>query len=408
MREMEANPTTRELLSDVNSGTTIDLAIGELVDNCLDAGATEIVVETGKTFYRITDNGRGTDTPWDIVQKGVSRSQFDAQKSGMYGIGAPKSLTRLGRYHEIHSVTETCYRMAVRDIDEQLRTERFVIHTDELAMADEDGLAFEVGTTVHVDRLNSKRRPNKGRLIESLTRQFRPAIKAGVKIDVVWDGECHGLVDAGHPRFSKKHPTVSGVYEVEGRKFEVIAGVMEDRQPELTGCHIVKLNRRVREDRALVAKGGPDFYAWVDLKEPSEVSEWELTQFKDDIADDELKRSLEDVLVDLFQPILRSVGTTGQRMKIRNINLALNQIVEDRLERDADGTLDAAEDGEEISMATKGDGTVETPGGGSDGPEASKTRVKSGAELKRKPRKVNQTFIDFQPLPQGKIGRAHV
>lgn len=83
-------------------------AMGDLIDNAVDAGAKNVWVVANKDHITIADDGNGMDT--DAVKRAITpwatARDMRIAKRGKYGIGLKAAGFSLGQYVEIHSKTK--------------------------------------------------------------------------------------------------------------------------------------------------------------------------------------------------------------------------------------------------------------------------------------------------------------
>ena len=173
---------------------TTALAIAELIDNSLQAGATEVRIQVAARESQaihpieitITDNGSGMDT--ETLARALTfggSTRFDDRSSlGRYGMGLPNGALSKARRVEVYSWTDERVWMGRLDIDEIVRDgHRSLPPVDEVESPPFQ-LAARAGTVVRLlrcDRLEFKRVSTIERhLTADLGRIYRDFLNAGL------------------------------------------------------------------------------------------------------------------------------------------------------------------------------------------------------------------------------------
>ena len=100
-----------------NTGLSYYVAWNELIDNSIDAGATEIRFECDNNSITIKDNGCGIKDTIEAMEGVIgmynSTSKDDINKIGQYGIGLKEATMRLGEAIRIESRASGCNAIAI-------------------------------------------------------------------------------------------------------------------------------------------------------------------------------------------------------------------------------------------------------------------------------------------------------
>src|SRR5690348_15752724 len=86
-------PSAARLMTSLRDiGYDLPSAVADLIDNCIDAGATtadvQVCREGGWSFIRISDNGHGmTERVLDEAMRYVSRRSYRGRELGKFGLG---------------------------------------------------------------------------------------------------------------------------------------------------------------------------------------------------------------------------------------------------------------------------------------------------------------------------------
>jgi hypothetical protein len=175
--KIKATPDKHILESIRNSGIRLTVALAELVDNSLDAGATSVEIASDGESLVVRDNGNGCSDVAKMLQLGGHKATKTTQL-GCYGVGLKDATIPIGDRLTIETFNGGTRRMAD-------------INWDELAANDweTDIDATEgdsrTGTTITV--LQLRRDLKFAPVIEQFSLTFAPAIWSGAAIRV--DGE---------------------------------------------------------------------------------------------------------------------------------------------------------------------------------------------------------------------------
>jgi hypothetical protein len=196
------------------AGYTLETAVGDLVDNPLDADADVIVIALDKIgsdwSLAVADNGTGMEVPiLDQMMRLGSKADHDlATDLGAFGLGSTTASLALGRLqHVITRTSSSNFLSAAADLDEVVRAQKFVKHLGEAQPAEVElfGLAFqrwgldvpETGTVVKVGKCDKIGRSQLAPAVEAIKKYigqtYRYFIWAGKKFYV--NGELVEAID---------------------------------------------------------------------------------------------------------------------------------------------------------------------------------------------------------------------
>jgi Histidine kinase-, DNA gyrase B-, and HSP90-like ATPase len=170
--DSDNRPNADILLSSLRSaGYTLETVIGDIVDNTIDAGAANVVVNLsvdGKAdewTLEVGDDGCGMDLETlDQMMRLGSRSEHDLSSDlGAFGLGSDTAALAIGRRkHVITSYEPGAWASSVWDLDVIMRERSFIKHlgdarTEEIALfaaafAQADLEVPETGTLVRVTK----------------------------------------------------------------------------------------------------------------------------------------------------------------------------------------------------------------------------------------------------------------
>ena len=168
------------------SGYTIERAIGDLVDDPLDAGAETVVItldQAGDEWtLMIADDGRGMDRDTlDQMMRLGSRGERDYQNDlGTFGIGSSRASLALGRLQHVVTSDGNGFWSAAADLDEALASKTFAKHLAEARPAEQELFrrAWQrwnlptprTGTLVRVSKCDTLGRVNSATAVDVLRR----------------------------------------------------------------------------------------------------------------------------------------------------------------------------------------------------------------------------------------------
>ncbi len=134
----ENNPNARILLTSIRrAGYTLETAIGDLVDNCLDARAETIVINLDRNenewIVSVADSGIGMDRViLDQMLRLGSDTEHDlATDLGAFGLGSTTASLSLGkRQHVVTTTGGESFLSGATDLDATIKAGNFVKHLD--------------------------------------------------------------------------------------------------------------------------------------------------------------------------------------------------------------------------------------------------------------------------------------
>lgn len=285
-------PTTATILADINrENMKWSTALGDLIDNSLDAGASRVVIDIDrkgkKTNVEIRDNGSGCDKPASMMQQGFSTKSGTKSMLGRYGVGlkhasywlcgvdgATTIVTRSGgvarmasvRWGDIIKMGEWKIPAVQELTDEQLAVDLIDNRGTSIVFRNTDGRQIKSDT------------------FKSLRQEFgfvfSPALRGGRQIEIVLNGARHQIAAPSDPVWSE-----SDQFEVVigNRKARVRAGIKApgDTSGRL-GMSYTFGHRVIIADESdgLGWHSRNGFAGFVDLNE-----HWDLGQNKTSITD---------------------------------------------------------------------------------------------------------------------------
>lgn len=308
IEKMNFAPRARSLKAEHRKDVGWAKALRELIDNSLDAGASEVEIEidTQRQFFAIRDNGRGCENLERILALG-ERMDHEETESGFHGVGGKMALLYFWGVTQITSVCDGIKRCTVVDWEQ--------VHRDNCA----DGqVAIEPtdqnnGTEIICESIQRKQL-QAARLIESLTNDFWPAVQCGKRISLRIGSFEQVIDDEREPEWSKDPLDIEG--EVHGLRFRVVAGLVNGNNPD-AGFTLVKAHRIVKRgfNDACGDYNVSAFHGRVFLLD----REWELTTTKDGIANEDIRDDLSAQLAEICSELLRQGDSVSTDMTLEKI-----------------------------------------------------------------------------------------
>jgi hypothetical protein len=278
------------------------LAIGELVDNSLDAGATSIVVTIGDGELTIKDNGRGTLDLEKFFVRG-EREDHETTASGRYGIGAKESLGWLHREPEVYIESHRDGRRARVHFNrrECRRDGRHWLGPD---LEIDDAPGVESGTYIRA----ACQRPLSDifRLSSDIRRMFTPAVQRGADIRLRLGSSGHlEVLRPLKPPALQPESVVAGEFYINLYPVRYRAGLVADGEHG-GGVNLLHAFRIInfKMPSSIGLGGCPISPVWAEVLLPREA---ELTQNKGSLTDD-WQAVLQENLEICFAPLRDRLG----------------------------------------------------------------------------------------------------
>lgn len=287
----------------------------ELIDNALDAAATDIALAWGTHSFAVHDNGVG-----------VSREGFEAlytlgghrtpaangRTIGRYGVGFKEAAAWLWGTTTIRS-----RHPDTGPFVQQLRInwEHEATHGDS---DDAEALplrtlkrASQPGTLIQCESIR-QRPPSKelfDRLISQLAHIYRPALEAGAHITLQrLQEDAVTLAAAPWPQAASDTPRVEGILTVAGRSVHVVAYVTAVDQ-EYPGVHVASHGRVM--DRITSKQNARRIYGWLALGD-----EWDIAKNKTEITDPH-RDELWAAVANLCKPVFDAAEQEARRVRLQ-------------------------------------------------------------------------------------------
>jgi hypothetical protein len=259
------------------------IVLTELIDNALDAGATEVAMlwHRGKEF-RCADNGSGVSPAgFEAMYTlgGHTRSVNASTRSiGRYGVGFKEAAAWLWGETRVTSTHDGRKRQLVIDWEQQAALgETHETSAPIHALAGRPGAPY-----TRIDCRRTRRTmPNPDvfdRLVRQLSHTYRPALLGGFAVAFVRGPDpAVPLRATPWPTKDVDAPEVDGALVIDGRTVHVRAFVARE-DLEYPGIHIAALGRVM--DRLPTRVNSRRLYGWVTLG-----PEWQVGKNKTAITD---------------------------------------------------------------------------------------------------------------------------
>lgn len=356
---IDAPPDGSVLFAICASGLKWKDALGELIDNALDAGATRVSIEFGpprshgtSAYMVVSDDGIGCNDPIAMIQLG-KREQKKTTKLGRYGIGAKDAMLWIGgQTSDVH--VDTVFGPKLKTLRVVWRDYAKAWRVPARALVESDATPGVCGTRVTVTPV--ARRVPEGAdwraLVAELSYVYSPAIKSGKQIVV------RSKVRGSEPELLRRYepPSMSEHVDVRvdvgGKGARVYVGIVKDGEPNpyrgITYTHGFRVIRRASGDGC----GGCDFSRVFGVVELDRS--WELTKNKDDISvhGDELYAAVFSACSDL----LRKAESIGQTASFEALTKEAEALLNGNLLGDPDAKAKRDDGGKKGTVKPTGKG----------------------------------------------------
>lgn len=311
---MDYSPKTDMLNAVANQPLEWKVALGELVDNALDADAKTIAISFDggpKKSFSIDDNGVGCEHVEAIATLGDHRDH-KTTKLGRYGVGATDSILWIGGVHSTVAIRSVCdgKRHSLRVDWDNLKASNWQ-GADPSIDAPSSG---ETGTRISVTPV-VKTIPHGqawDRLLEEIGYLYSPALKQGAQITVKGPKQGARPMPVNRwslPAFEPGH--IDAEIQVGQRRLRVFCGIVKEghqnSKPGLSYFH------KFRVIVPTSARGCGTFSTakicgFVELD-----NTWPLAKNKTDITAD--WGAVEDAIFRELRPLLERAEQEGSRIE---------------------------------------------------------------------------------------------
>lgn len=396
-------PTPDLLRSIAEQNMRWKTALGELIDNAFDAGAThvEIVFDgSGKNAkFTASDNGTGCSDLRTLLCLGQHTKQ-SSTKLGRYGIGAKDAMLWIGRTESNVHITSTSARdrktREVRvDWVELIRSGKWNIPVEDFR--EHAAEQSEKGTVICIRSPKMRQVPH-GKdwagLVEDIGYIYAPAIKSGRQITM------HPPGKRGVPQPVARHQLpplepghIDTEIDVDGKRARVYVGIVALGQPNHRAGITYTYNFRVIQEASAYGCGPYSFSRIAGIVDLGE--EWALSKNKDRIAASE--DELYEAVFRACEPLLQRAEIAGQQLESsafeESVNVALNRALGRTQAAPADGK----------AKRGKGDGSgTQLPTG--TGPKHTQAKNEQDGQTFPRARNSGPYRVEFDDVVEGKFG----
>lgn len=360
-------PTVDSIVAEINrENMKWEAALGDLIDNSLDAGATRVLITITtrgkKSRVDVRDNGDGCAEPHRMLQQGYSTKKGKRGMVGRYGVGLKHASFYVCGMEGTTTITTKAggsTRMATVRWGDVVRSGQWrippvvTLQDSDAAIALLDGR----GTTVEFDGdrrwLSSD---DTKKLLERFGFVFSPALRQGRQIEFVINGKRHPLAPPKDPVWAE---SLQFEAVVGSRKALVRAGIKSPTDTSgRCGMSYSYGHRVIIQDESdgLGPYSRNGFAGLVELDE-----HWDLGQNKLSVTDShwqDLCEKIEEQLRPMLEK-LRSQSMLVQFESLKNsASMMLGQLVDEGHRWNVRG------DGTRVGPFPKGGGGRPRPGAG--------------------------------------------
>lgn len=313
-------PKTTILLADIEKENFVwENALGELIDNSLDAGASRITVEVNKKERRVevTDDGMGCHEPERMLISGDSIKRRGARTLGRYGVGlkhASYYFARLDGKTEIVTGSGDQFWSIRVKWQEIVDSGRWEIDAPQELTLDEVRMLSEGRGTKITFQMGKGRgflaKDQWDKMLNTLAFMFSPALRAGRQIRFTSPGaRPFTLPLQRDPVWSEQ---IEFELEIDGRRAHVRAGILApDDKSGRRGMSYGFAHRIILPDsqEGCGSYSTEGFAGFVDLDQ-----HWQLGQNKSQVTDEAWQQLINQIEANL-RPLLEKLKNTAHQMQ---------------------------------------------------------------------------------------------
>lgn len=328
-------PTTESIRSEINrEDMTWEKAIGDMLDNSLDAQATRVIVKIDKAARRVhvIDNGEGCPEPHRMLQSGYTTKRNKKNMLGRYGVGLKHasfffcgesgSTTILTSHGGTHQMARVCWGDVLKcgewEIDAVCSVaDNEAIHT----------LPELKGTSVQFAPVKAAGRGFQSSdaldaMLTAFEFVFSPALRSGRQIEFhVGDRRPRVLAASRDPAWSE---SMEFEVAIDHRKARVRAGIKASNdKSKRSGMSFCYGHRVIIRDSAdgLGDYSREGFSGLVDLDDS-----WVLGVNKTSVTDDAWERLL-DAILERIRPLLEKLKKSTLIMQCEAIRAGVSEML---------------------------------------------------------------------------------
>lgn len=289
----------------------------ELIDNAVDAAATEITLVWQGHHFLVLDNGQGVSPAGfeALYTLGGHRKAPQAQTIGRYGIGFKESAGWLWGVTTIKSRHDGVTRQLTIDWDREAKRGAVLAETAPVKKLPTDPARPAHYTEVRCEGIDP-RPPVPGtfqRMVSQLAHIYRPALTGGLTLRLHRAKETTAVQAMPWPERAPQTPEVDTTIRVRGRTCQVRAYVAAEDQL-FPGIHLASHGRAMDVFQPVESRR---IYGWVWLG-----PEWTVGKNKTQITDamrPQLMRAIERACA----PVIKAARTQHEAVVLRDLVLEI-------------------------------------------------------------------------------------
>jgi hypothetical protein len=318
---MKIQPDTHVLQALRNQSLGWTRALGELIDNALDASAMNITIIAEKrgehSTISVADDGVGCADMGSMFRLGDHRPHAGTKGLGRFGIGLKDAALWLWGITTVESVRAGRKHTAMVNWERLCNSRDWEIDDPD----DKPANSAAPGTRIVFSR--AERAMPSGRDLDKLVSElgfiFSPALKRDARI-VLRSGNAamRSLERCGLPELAE---VIEGAIEVDGRAAHVHVGVVREGVPNpRSGIHYTHRHRVIIPGSGLGCgdTSTSRIFGWVMLSE-----QWRLSKNKDEVTDH--KEELGQAVYEFIKPILEKADKQAESMDLQGLEAQLTK-----------------------------------------------------------------------------------
>ena len=315
---MNLTPDTHWLEAQRNQNLGWTRALGELIDNAIDASAANITIVAEKKTLTVSDDGVGCSDIEAMFRAGAHRPH-GSKGLGRFGIGLKDAAIWLWGFTAVDTVRNGTRLMAAVSWEKLCASKDWRVPPPTEIVAK----GAPSGTAIVFSRIEQQFPSGKlfGRLYSELSYCFSPALKRGIRI-VIRNGSSAPME---LPRFTPPdfEKFIDGEIDVDGRQAKVHVGVVKEGAANpRPGIHYTYRHRVIIPGSGL---GCGDtsmsrIFGWVSLSD-----QWDLTKNKDDIS--KHKDALANAVFGFIKPILDLAENQAETINLKGMEESLTEMI---------------------------------------------------------------------------------
>lgn len=311
------------------SGYTISEALGELIDNSIDAREDRVVIniKLDKNAHQVIveDNGRGMEEKQAIESIALGKSNKTEGQLGQFGLGLKTACMSLGKSFVIETTSSGDEQKYLIPFDEEKFVKDGSWKSFEMKIA-KDINKQESGTKITIDKLRFKFHQTLIQdLKERLSERFTPFIRSG-EATIKVNGE---TLQATSLKIVKDTAHNFEIILSNGSKVHGWTGILEVGSIERSGFNLYRYNRLIRAHEKLGYIYHPS-KMWIagDIHlDPIPVTH----NKREFITEDPLYAEFFEKFVEILKPVLAEAQRRHREEKIKDLSKEVRETLKDNL-----------------------------------------------------------------------------